>query len=138
LTERRQAVAETLAQLGVVTDRLQVSDGSGLSRRNFLTARLVVDLLQALALPTHAEAFKASLPIAGVDGTLERRLVDGACTGRVRAKTGTLSHARALSGYITTRSGRTVTFSVIANNYLIPTSAVDRTVDEALLAVCGF
>jgi serine-type D-Ala-D-Ala carboxypeptidase/endopeptidase (penicillin-binding protein 4) len=137
LTDRRAAVTAALDAWGVASDRLQVADGSGLSRRNFLTPRAVVGLLRALDTPPHARPFRATLPIAGVDGTLEHRFVDSACTGRLQAKTGTLSHARALSGYLTTSSGRPITFSVIANNYLTATSTVDATVEQALTALCA-
>lgn len=95
-------------------------------------------LLQALDAPPHRDVVRRALPMAGVDGTLERRLDGTACEGRVRAKTGTLSHARALSGYLTTPSGREVIFSVLANNHLQPTSAVDAVVDAALLTLCAW
>lgn len=138
LAERREAIGGALTELGVGSDRVLVSDGSGLSRRNFLSARTLVELLRALDTPPHAEPFRATLPIAGVDGTLERRLAGTTCEGRLIGKTGTLSHVRALSGYVTTASGRPVTFSVIANNYLVPTSEIDAIVDRALVAICAF
>lgn len=136
LASRRVVVNESLAALGIVPVDLQVSDGSGLSRRNFVTPRTLVALLQAMSSPAHREAFRRTLPIAGVDGTLERRLAGTACAGRVQAKTGTLSHARGLSGYLETATGRTVVFSVLANNYLQPTSDIDAHVDRALLLLC--
>lgn len=136
LATRRAAVTDALKSLGVATDDLLVTDGSGLSRRNFVSARTLVALLRALDAPAHRTAFRRTLPIAGVDGTLERRLRGTPCEGRVRAKTGTLSHARALSGYLATASGRDVIFSVLANNHLRPTSDVDAVVDEALVSLC--
>lgn len=136
LAERRIAVAEALAALGVPATDIQVADGSGLSRRNFLTPRVLVTLLRALDAPRHREAVRRSLPIAGVDGTLERRMSGTPCQGRVRAKTGTLSHARALSGYLETGTGREIVFSVLANNHLRPTADVDAEVDRALVLLC--
>lgn len=136
LASRRDVVVSALTSLGVPADDLQVADGSGLSRRNFVSARTLVALLRALDAPPHREAFARTLPIAGVDGTLERRLRGTACEGRVRAKTGTLSHARALPGYLATPSGREVVFSVLANNHLRPTSDVDAVVDAALVRLC--
>lgn len=136
LASRRVAVNESLAALGIVTADLQVSDGSGLSRRNFVTPRTLVAVLQAMSSPAHREVFLRTLPVAGVDGTLERRLAGTACTGRVRAKTGTLSHARGLSGYLETATGRSVVFSVLANNHLQPTADIDAHVDRALLLLC--
>jgi D-alanyl-D-alanine carboxypeptidase/D-alanyl-D-alanine-endopeptidase (penicillin-binding protein 4) len=136
LASRRAAVASALTDLGVPTDDIQVADGSGLSRRNFVSASTLVALLRALSAPAHRETFVRTLPIAGVDGTLEQRLRGTACEGRVRAKTGTLSHARALSGYVATASGRDIIFSVLANNHLRPTSDVDAVVDDALVGLC--
>src|SRR5690606_13959941 len=124
LAARRTAVDTALASLGVPTDDLQVADGSGLSRRNFVSARTLVRLLRALDAPAHRSHVRRTLPVAGVDGTLSRRLEGTACEGRVLAKTGTLSHARALSGYLTLASGREITFSVLANNHLRPTVAI--------------
>ncbi len=63
------------------------------------------------------EVFFDSLPVAGVDGTLRRRMVGTAAAGAVRAKTGTLSHVTALSGVATTREGERLAFSVLTNNY---------------------
>jgi len=137
LAERRRAVDEALTALGVATGDLQVADGSGLSRRNFVSARTLVRLLQALNAAPHRDHVRRALPIAGVDGTLERRMTGTACAGQVRAKTGTLSHARALSGYLTTPSGREIIFSVLANNHLQPTADVDAVVDGALVALCA-
>lgn len=136
LATRRDAVAGALRILGVATDDLQVADGSGLSRRNLVSARTLVALLHALDAPAHRSAFRRTLPIAGVDGTLERRLDGTPCEGRVRAKTGTLAHVRALSGYLATSSGRELIFSVLANNHLRPAADVDAVVDEALVSVC--
>ena len=136
LAQRREVVDAALATLHVPTDDLQVADGSGLSRRNFVSARTLVQLLRALDAPAHRTHVRRTLPVAGVDGTLERRLEGTACEGRVLAKTGTLSHARALSGYVTLASGREVTFSVLANNHLQPTAAIDAVVDAALVALC--
>lgn len=136
LATRREAVRESLASLGVSSVDVQVADGSGLSRRNFLSARTLVALLRAMDGSPGRDAFRDALPIAGVDGTLERRLVGTSCVGRVRAKTGTLSHVRGLSGFVTTPSGREIVFGVLANNHLQPTSEVDAVIDAALVALC--
>ncbi len=137
LAQRREAVTAALGALGVATDDIQVADGSGLSRRNFVSARTLVQLLRALDAPAHRSHVRRTLPVAGVDGTLSRRLEGTACKGRVLAKTGTLSHARALSGYLTLASGREITFSVLANNHLRPTAAIDEVVDAALARLCA-
>lgn len=96
---------------------ITLDDGSGVSRRNYVTARSVVDLLvYETGQPTFA-AFLDSLPVAGVDGTLRHRFKGTAGASNVRAKTGTLTGAAALSGYFTGKSGRRYAFSLIMNNY---------------------
>ena len=135
--DARDVLQETLDTLGVPTGTVQGLDGSGLSRRDFVTAHAIVTLLRQMDGPPHREPFRATLPVAGKDGTLASRFKGNACAGRLIAKTGTLSHARALSGYITSASGTPYVFSVIANNFLVPTREIDAIVEEALGLVCA-
>ena len=137
IADARAALQSALADLGVDTGTVQGLDGSGLSRRDFMTAGAVTRLLHAMAQPPHRDAFRATLPIAGTDGTLATRFKGSACAGRLLAKTGTLAHARALSGYITSASGDEYVFAVIANNFLAPARDIDRIVEDALALVCA-
>ena len=75
-----------------------------------------VTLLQWIARQTWGAAFLATLPVAGVDGTLENRMKNSAATGLVQAKTGAEDHTRGLSGYATTRGGDYLVFSIFVNN----------------------
>lgn len=111
-------------------------DGSGLSRSDLVTARSLVDLLAAMHRHPHAKAFRDSLPIGGVDGTLKRRMIGTNATGRVFAKTGSLSHVNALAGYIDSVSGRQLVFSIIVNHHTRPSKEAVEAVDAicALLA----
>jgi len=91
-------------------------DGSGLSQNNLVTPRAITDLLlYAFRQPWGAD-FLSTLPIAGVDGTLENRMKGTAATGQVRAKTGTLEHEHSISGYATTLRGEHLVFAVFGNN----------------------
>jgi PBP4 family serine-type D-alanyl-D-alanine carboxypeptidase len=103
------AVADVLAQHGVTAG--VGSDGSGLSAYDRQTAAAELALLQAADATPSAADFRAALPVACQDGTLEKRMCNTAGAGRVYAKTGTLPGVRALSGYTTTNSGRSVWFS---------------------------
>ena len=75
-------------------------------------------------------AFLTSLPIGGVDGTLSGRYADGQARENVRAKTGTLSSASALGGYVTTEAGTPLAFVLMCNHYTVPTSQVRAAQDQ--------
>jgi D-alanyl-D-alanine carboxypeptidase/D-alanyl-D-alanine-endopeptidase (penicillin-binding protein 4) len=112
-----EAVAEVAKRLGVPDQGWGLVDGSGLARTDLLTPRGLVALLAAMDRHPHAAAFRDSLPIAGVDGTLEKRMKGTAAEGRVTAKTGTLRLANALAGYVTTVRGERLAFAIVVNNH---------------------
>lgn len=108
-----EAVKAFLAGRGVDASRYVVVDGSGLARGNRVTARGQTDLLVAMSRHRHAAAFRDSLAVAGVDGTIGKRSTDIA--GRVLAKTGYIGGVRALAGYVRTRNERWLAFAIIYN-----------------------
>jgi D-alanyl-D-alanine carboxypeptidase/D-alanyl-D-alanine-endopeptidase (penicillin-binding protein 4) len=112
-----EAVAEFLARLGVPDEGFRLGDGSGLSRTDLLTPRGLVALLVAMDRHEEAAAFRGSLPVAGVDGSLEKRMKGTPAEGRVAAKTGTLRLANALAGYVTTVRGERLAFALVVNNH---------------------
>jgi D-alanyl-D-alanine carboxypeptidase/D-alanyl-D-alanine-endopeptidase (penicillin-binding protein 4) len=99
------------------------SDGSGMSTYNRLSPRATVALLRWVATQPWGKAWYASLPIAGVDGTLKRRFVGTPLAGILAAKTGTLHATSALSGRFRAKSGRMLTFAFFANDVPDGTSA---------------
>jgi len=103
--------------LGIDTTAIALVDGCGVGRRNFVTARAVAQLLLGMHREKNWPLYYASLPIAGVDGTLKSRMIGTPAQNNVHAKTGTLSQARALSGYVTGRSGQLYVFSLLMNNF---------------------
>lgn len=106
-------------------------DGSGLSRMDLVTPAGVVRLLRYMARGPNADAWKAILPIAGEDGTLEHRFLhDPAARGDLRAKTGSLSHVNSLSGYVRARNGDQLVFSLLSNNVNRPSSQVRHALDQ--------
>jgi D-alanyl-D-alanine carboxypeptidase/D-alanyl-D-alanine-endopeptidase (penicillin-binding protein 4) len=111
-----------LDRVGLQGPRPALADASGLSRFNLISPRNVVRLLAAMDRHPARAAFFDSLPIAGVDGTLRRRLIGTPAAGAVRAKTGTLTHVTALSGVATTRDGERLAFSILTNNWPGPLS----------------
>ena len=78
--------------------------------------------------------WRSTLPIGGVDGSLSGRFLQPPLTGHVIAKTGTLGEARALSGYLTCASGRTVAFSVLVDNHT-PGTTADRDTTDHIIAL---
>jgi D-alanyl-D-alanine carboxypeptidase/D-alanyl-D-alanine-endopeptidase (penicillin-binding protein 4) len=107
-------VKSWLDQNGVPSEALSIRDGSGLSRLDLVTPEATARLLVAIAGATSAAAFRDSLPIAGRDGTLGPRLLPE--TGRVSAKTGTLTYIHSLSGYATTEKNEVLAFSIFCND----------------------
>jgi D-alanyl-D-alanine carboxypeptidase/D-alanyl-D-alanine-endopeptidase (penicillin-binding protein 4) len=129
----RAVVEATLRGWGLAPGQFVIADGSGLSRLNFLSTSAIARILRVMALdPRHAEAFAATLPVAGREGTLARRMRATLAEGNAAAKTGTLSNVRALSGYVRSRGGERLLFSIVANHFTAPTSAVDAIVDLAV------
>jgi|ERR1043166_9059434 D-alanyl-D-alanine carboxypeptidase/D-alanyl-D-alanine-endopeptidase (penicillin-binding protein 4) len=106
-----------LKQAGVLPASLALNDGSGLSRNDMITAEATVELLTYMHSHKYAAAFRDALPIAGVDGTLRTRFKGTAAENNLRAKTGTLSSATSLSGYVRDAAGEELAFSIMVNNY---------------------
>lgn len=135
-----RTVAALLAQAGGDAAALRVADGSGLSRLNLVSPRNLVALLTYLADenkagPGVAQAFRNALPIGGVDGTLRNRFENTPAQNVVRAKTGSLSGVSALSGYLTTRAGEPLVFSILMNNVLAGTATARAAQDALVLAL---
>ena len=97
-----------LGEAGVKRGEVLFEEGSGLSRNNLTTPNATIALLQYMSQRPSAEAYLESFPIAGVDGTLRNRMKGTSAAGNVRAKTGTLRWANALSGHVTTGRRRAV------------------------------
>ena len=122
-----------LLKAGLKSDEFFLLDGSGLSRRDLITPESVVRLLAYAARQPWGPLYEQTLPTAGVDGSLAERFVNTAASGMVHAKTGTLSHTNALSGYAETHSGRRFVFSIFCNNHNVPSSKVISAIDSIVL-----
>ena len=112
-----EAVKSFLKTAGVAADSLRLDDGSGLSRGDMITAEATVQLLTFMNKHRYADVFRAALPIAGVDGTLRNRMRGTVAENNLRAKTGSLTGAASLGGYVTTAAGEKLAFAIIVNNY---------------------
>src|SRR2546425_1004365 len=121
-----EVVKTFLKEAGVYPDTLVLTDGSGLSRNDMVTAEATVRLLMYMSRHKHAAVWRDALPVAGVDGTLRNRMKGTVAENNLRAKTGSLSSAASLSGYVTSTAGENLVFSIMVNNY--PQDAEPRTV----------
>jgi serine-type D-Ala-D-Ala carboxypeptidase/endopeptidase (penicillin-binding protein 4) len=130
-------VEDFLVRSGVHPERWSLQDGSGLSRSDVLSAHEIVSLLAAMDRHRYAAAFRDSLPIAGVDGTLKNRMRGTPAEGRVLAKTGTLRHVNALGGYVTPRAGDRLVFYIVSNHNTVPAPEVTGAIDEFCNVLVG-
>jgi len=132
-----EAARAFLARMGVPGEGWGLEDGSGLSRSDLVSPHGLVALLVAMDRHPYAEAFKESLAVMGVDGTLKDRLRGTPVEGRILAKTGTLKRANALAGYATTPSGERLAFSIVVNNHTVPGREAVAAIDEIGRALVG-
>jgi len=129
-----QELEAFLDEVGVPRGEYRFLDGSGLSRRNLVTPATLVRLLCYMYRTPHREAWISLLPVGGEDGTLSGRFTGAPAGRRIQAKTGTLSHVSALSGYAES-AGRRLAFAVLANNYLAPAGQIRTLIDKISLLV---
>src|SRR5256885_2965892 len=117
---------------GIAPGDVIQTDASGLSRHDLVTPRAIVTLLSFAQRQSWFGFYYASLPVAGVDGTLEDRMKNTLAAGRIHAKTGSVEHVRTLSGFAETPGGRRVIFSFLTNNQ----GGKSHEAADALTALC--
>src|SRR5216683_1206112 len=121
--------------VGIADGDVVLSDGSGLSRKDLVTPRSVVQLLRYAATQPWGELYHSTLPVAGEDGTLSDRMKNTPAAARVFAKTGTIGHGNALSGYATTVRGERLLFSILGNNNNLHAQDVNKVIDAICVAM---
>lgn len=105
-----------LTSIGIPLGDVLLEDGSGLSRENLVTPRAVVKLLEYIQQQPWGNDFLSTLPVAGLDGTLEHRMIGTPAEGRVFGKTGSVERTQAVSGFATTVHGQHLIFSMFVNH----------------------
>ena len=123
------------AQIGIEPGETFFSDGSGLSREDLVAPQAIVKLLVFMAHSPRFGVFWDCLPEAGVDGTLAERFTGTPAKGRIHAKTGTVEHVNALSGYMDLPSGKRLVFSILGNSYALKGKDGAAMVDHLALAI---
>ncbi len=131
----------TLADMGIDTEMMLFRDGSGMSHKNLVTANEISKLLYTAQSKPWYPTYLNALPVAGNDdrligGTLRNRMKGTAAVGNVQAKTGALTGVTALSGYVQTKDGETLTFSIMVNNYLSDT--VNEVLDDIAITLANY
>ena len=127
------AVKPILFAIGVPPTQYAMVDGSGLASKNRASAEAFTKTLQGMAQSPNAQVFRASLPVAGVSGTLKNRFRGTAAQGRLQAKTGTISGVTSLSGYLTPLNYPPIAFSILTNYSNTSTDTVRSAIDEIVL-----
>jgi D-alanyl-D-alanine carboxypeptidase/D-alanyl-D-alanine-endopeptidase (penicillin-binding protein 4) len=120
---------------GIADGDVVLSDGSGLSRKDLVTPRAVVQLLRYAATQPWGALYRSTLPVAGEDGTLSERMKNTPAASRVSAKTGTIGHGNALSGYATTLRGAPLLFSIFGNNNNLHAQDANKVIDAICVAM---
>jgi D-alanyl-D-alanine carboxypeptidase/D-alanyl-D-alanine-endopeptidase (penicillin-binding protein 4) len=135
----RAAAQKIFEAWGIQPNHYVLADGSGLSRYDYVTSEMIVTLLDRMHKDLrHRDAFVATMPIAGKDGTISTRMRGTRAEGNAVAKTGSISNVRALSGYVKTRDGETLAFSILANNFTVPAATVTWITDLAVETLANF
>lgn len=129
---QEQSLQKVLKDAGL-DGNYRLKDGSGLSRQNIVSAKIIVDLLELMNQGKYGETFRNSLSVAGVNGTLKNRFQDTNIVGNLYGKTGTLTGVSALSGYLKPNSYDTIAFSIIVNNSFATNQELRGKIDELIL-----
>ncbi len=135
LLDGTRVVRQFLISAGIAPTDFVLYDGCGLSVQDLVTPRAFTTLLAYAARQSWGEAFRTSLPVGGVDGSLSTRFKQPLLDGKVFAKTGTLGEARALSGYVVAASGQTVAFSIMCTDHNPSLPAERAAMDKIVAAI---
>jgi D-alanyl-D-alanine carboxypeptidase/D-alanyl-D-alanine-endopeptidase (penicillin-binding protein 4) len=128
-----EELGSLLTEIGAPRDEARIEDGSGLSRNTLVTPRLMTRLLVYLQASRYRDTWISLLPAGGEDGTLQHRLCCVTDAGGIRAKTGSLSRALALSGYADSKTHGRLAFAILVNNFSAPASEVRSWIDKIAL-----
>jgi D-alanyl-D-alanine carboxypeptidase/D-alanyl-D-alanine-endopeptidase (penicillin-binding protein 4) len=119
--------------VGIDSAALRLNDGSGMSNQNLVTPHAIVQLLDYARTAEWGPVFRAALAKPATPGTLSNRL--RGLEGRLEGKTGTLNSVNALSGYLRTRDGRELIFSILSNASGLPSAPVVAAIDKLVTSL---
>jgi len=135
----RAAIRATLQSWSIDPAGVMLADGSGLSRYNYITPEAMVAVLRHVDRSERLRAiYESTLPIAGRDGTLEQRMRGTAAEGRALVKTGSMTAARSVAGYVRTADGQLVAFAIIANNFDNSSAVINSATDDIIVRLASY
>jgi serine-type D-Ala-D-Ala carboxypeptidase/endopeptidase (penicillin-binding protein 4) len=137
IADGARVVRRFLLSAGVLPEDFFFYDGSGMSANDLIAPRAYTTLLTFAMHQPWGEAWTATFPIAGVDGTLSGRFQGTPLEGKLFAKTGTLNEVNALSGYLIAQSGKTIVFSILVDGHLPGSEAEIHAIDRICEAVAA-
>ncbi|ELS02853.1 D-alanyl-D-alanine carboxypeptidase, serine-type, PBP4 family [Xenococcus sp. PCC 7305] len=130
-----EAVKLSLTQLGIDSEHYILKDGSGLSRHNLITPELLIKLLSEISKMPEGQIYQESLAIAHANGTLKNRFQNSPKPLTLQGKTGTLTGVSTLSGYLKTKTGARIVFSILVNNADQKNRISRQAIDEIILLI---
>ncbi|MAT58123.1 MAG: D-alanyl-D-alanine carboxypeptidase/D-alanyl-D-alanine-endopeptidase [Ignavibacteriae bacterium] len=133
-----KALYQLFNKMGINENGVKIVDGSGLSMYNLVTPKQIVNLLIYMFKSDQFDNFYNSLPIAGYDGTMADRMKKTNVQKKVRAKPGFMENVKSLSGYVQTQDNELLAFSIIVNNFIVPSNLVNYIQDNICLRLANF
>ena len=117
------------------TTGMYISDGSGMSRMNAVSAYHLTSILRYMKKSKNYKSFYTSLPIAGESGTMSNIGKKTYASGRLRAKSGTMTRVKSYAGYVKSKSGKNLAFAIIVNNYNCYNSTMTKKLEKIMVAI---
>ena len=134
-----KAIESVLESWGIAASGAILRDGSGLSRYNYVTAELLVEVLARMYRdPAQRAPFFSSLNVAGQNGTLATRMKNTLAVGNARAKDGSMAGVRTLCGLVNTAGDEPLAFAILVNNFAAPGPTVTAAIDAIVARLAGF
>lgn len=136
-TAGADAEKEWLQKIGADVSEVSINDGSGLCRYDYVSPKNLATVLTYMHKQKDSKLYFDALPIAGVDGTIRNRFKGTSAENNCHAKTGYISRVRTLSGYVTTKAGEPLVFSIMMNGHLCPSKDADAIQDKIVVMLAN-
>ena len=133
-----KAVTEFWQGKGLDTTGLKLIDGSGLSKDNSLSPKILTDVLLYMMSSPYDNIFYNSLPLSGISGTLRHYTNGTPAEGKIRAKTGTVAGVKSFAGYANTLSGKKLVFAIIVNNITCRAKVLKQKIEDVFVRMAEY